>query len=685
MDQFVVNIIHRPEMVPEYAEKVTGQGKAEDIGRKSLLTESLDIFKVQQECAHKNGLKTTIQMTYASLFNQEAVELAKEHHAVYGDEIALSLLGLPCEQFREKYKTKDFCIWMFSMEDKKAIVHDVFSKFYEIFGFYPKSTGSYYMDADLINFIKAEYPMVKCAVATCWEEGPKAYHTCNNSWYTFMDGGPWAPWIPSKQNTHAPAANEAEDSGIVAIPHLSRDLIACYDGNGSNFGTHPQNVLRGMIYDTETWEFPYLYNLIDQFRYQAKFNDGYAYNMMFVGPGWMNKMGRWEAPYELLLKSYEEGCAYYGKLKKEGKLLDMTMEEFADFYREKRMHGEAGKKEDAAKAPKEVEVEEAKHEELEVEEAKREEVKVEEVKVEEAKVKEAKVKEEKVKEGEGGQAKDNPVNYNQPECALWRDILYGSKKQVFWYCDPYMRACINMDQGGAIVDLRPHAAKLEWPVGIGTAHVQDASYPFLIQEKYRAGYFTHYAGEGTVYSAKVCCEGEEVDLCLCRTKAHFSQERKDRILTLEPVEIVFGKVQVKLQTVITFTEGSSRIRIDRNILSVSDPEADVRINEYMVGCYGTTEYTEDMTSLALGVDAGTESSELSYAYRCREEGAEGAEAVWCKLPPIRTRVSLTCEGREKYGYIKEGYAFSPMFTLGYTGKLQEKERFTTWLSLERED
>ena len=37
---FAVNIIHRPEMVPEYAEKVTGQGKEEDIGRESLLTES---------------------------------------------------------------------------------------------------------------------------------------------------------------------------------------------------------------------------------------------------------------------------------------------------------------------------------------------------------------------------------------------------------------------------------------------------------------------------------------------------------------------------------------------------------------------------------------------------------------------------------------------------------------------
>ena len=73
MDKFIVNIIHRPEMVPEYAEKVTGHGKAEDIGRKALLTESLDIFKTQQRLAHENGLKTTIQMTYASLFNEEAV------------------------------------------------------------------------------------------------------------------------------------------------------------------------------------------------------------------------------------------------------------------------------------------------------------------------------------------------------------------------------------------------------------------------------------------------------------------------------------------------------------------------------------------------------------------------------------------------------------------------------------
>ncbi len=613
MDQLIVNIIHRPEMVPEYAEKVTGHGKEEDIGREALLTESLDIFRTQQKIAHKNGLKTTIQMTYASLFNEEAVAIAKAHHEEYGDEIALSLLGLPCKEFREKYHTKDFCIWMFSMEDKKAIVNDVFEKFHEQFGFYPASTGSYYLDAELINYIKEQYPTVTCAVATCWEEGPKAYHTCNNSWYTLFDGGPWNPWIPSKQNTHAPAANEAEDSGIVAIPHLSRDLIACYDGNGSNFGTHPQNVLRGMIYDTKTWEYPYLYNLIDQYRHLEKFNNGYAYNMVFVGPGWMNKMGRWEAPYELLEKSYEDGMAYYGNLKKEGKLADMTMEEFAAHYREKK-------------------------------------------------------------------------TYTEPECALWRDILYGSKKQVFWYADPYMRACVNMDEGGAIVDLRPYAAKLDWPVGIGTKHVQDASYPFLIQEKYRAGYFTHYAGEGTIRSAKLTYQGEEVDLCLCRTKAEFSEEaltdgKKTRILTLKPVTIEFARLTVKLQTRIYFEEASAAIRIERTILEMSDPHAEVELNEYMVACYGTTEYPEDMTGIRLTAENEKEKKEILYAYKCREERLEGAKTVTAVIDAIDTRVSLSASEASASGYIREGYAFSPMFTLGYQTTLKDKEVFSTWLSL----
>lgn len=608
-EKFILNLIHRPELAPEYAEKVTGQGKKEDISRSDLRDESLDIFLFQQETAHKNGLKTTIEMTYASLFSDEACRLAKEHHEKYGDEIGLSLLGLPCKEFRDKYKTKDFCIWMFSIEDKKSIVDDVFGKFYERFGFYPKSTGSYYMDAELTNYIKEKYPEVVCAVATCWEEGPKAYHTCNNSWYTLMDGGPWAPWIPSKQNTHAPAANKEEDSGIVAIPHLSRDLLACYDGNGSNFGTHPQNVLRGMIY--RDGEYPYMFNLVDQYRHLAKYNDGIAYNMMFVGPGWLNKLGRWESPYELLAKSYEDGLAYYGQLKKEGKLVDMTMEEFAHFYRENK-------------------------------------------------------------------------HYTQPECALWKDILYGSKKQVFWYCDPYMRAGIDMNQGGALFDLRPYVSKLDWKYGIGTKRVQDVSYPFLIQMNYRAGYFTHYAGEGTIRSCKISWKGQETDMCLCRTKAHFSQEDNKRILTLDPVDIEFDGLSAKIQTVITFEEGSSRIDYRREILELSDENEKLDITEYITACYGTTEYPEDMTEITLNAVGREGTKTIPYAYKNRTEEVTGVKSLHASIPPIETGVTFGCK-EDAEGYITEGYAFSPMFTLGIKKSLAKGEVLNSWLSLQKEN
>lgn len=607
-EKFILNLIHRPELAPEYAEKVTGQGKKEDISRSDLRDESLDIFIFQQDVAHRNGLKTTIEMTYASLFSEEACRLAKEHHEKYGDEIGLSLLGLPCKEFREKYKTKDFCIWMFSSEDKKAIVDDVFGKFYECFGFYPHSTGSYYMDAELTNYIKEKYPEVVCAVATCWEEGPKAYHTCNNSWYTLMDGGPWAPWIPSKQNTHAPAANEAEDSGIVAIPHLSRDLLACYDGNGSNFGTHPQNVLRGMIY--RDGEYPYLFNLVDQYRHLAKYNDGIAYNMMFVGPGWLNKLGRWESPYELLAKSYEDGLGYYGQLKKEGKLIDMTMEEFAHFYRENK-------------------------------------------------------------------------TYEQPECALWKDILYGSQKQVFWYCDPYMRAGIDMNQGGALFDLRPYVSKLDWKFGIGTNRVQDVSYPFLIQMNYRAGYFTHYAGEGTIRSCKISWKGQETDMCLCRTKAHFKKENNKRILTLDPVDIEFDGLSAKIQTVITFEEGSSRIDYRREILEISDENEKLDIHEYITACYGTTEYPEDMSEITLTAEGNEGVKTINYAYKNRTEEVTGVKTLNAVIPPIETKVSFGSY-EEAEGYITEGYAFSPMFTLGVKKSLGKGEVLTSWLSLQKE-
>jgi hypothetical protein len=608
MNNFYVTIIHRPELVPEYIQKEAETGKQEDLSRNGVIQESLDIFRTQQQIAHDHGLRTTIQMTYASLFNAEAVAIAKEHHAQYGDEIGSTFLGLQCQQFREKFKSKELAIWLFSMVDKRRIVDEVLGKFNEVFGFYPASTGSYYMDAELVNYIKMKYPMIKAAVATCWEEGPKAYWNANNSWYTLLDGGPWNPWIPSKRNIHCPASDEEDDIGIVAIPHLSRDLMAVFDGPGSYYGTHPQNILRGMVY--EDHEIPYFKNIVDQYRSMVTYNRGYAYNMMFVGPGWMSKSGRWEADYDFLLKSYRDGMAYYGELKQLGQAVDVTLSEFADRYRE-----------------------------------------------------------------------DRP--YARPECTLWKDVLYGSQRQHFWYADPWTRFCLDMNQGGAMVDLRPYAAKLVRPCGVGTKHLQDASYPFVVQSLYRAGYFTHYAGEGAVKSCKFKCNGEEIDLCACRTRASFSEEDDTRVVTLDPVEIEFARFTITVQSIFRLTEGTGEIEIVRRIIDTTDPLAEITIDEYITACYGTTEYPEDLTGVKLSLHGATQHETIEYAYQCREAEVSDVVSAEAVIPPVDTRLTMRATTERATGYYREGFAFSPMYTIGIKHTVQGTGELRTWLKVEK--
>ena len=91
-----------------------------------------------------------------------------------------------------------------------------------------------------------------------------------------------------------------------------------------------------------------------------------------------------------------------------------------------------------------------------------------------------------------------------------------------------------------------------------------------------------------------------------------------------------------------------------------------------------------MTGIILKCE-GEDEKTISYEYRCREESLAGASAVSAVIPAIETKVSITPSEDTAEGYIKEGYAFSPMFTLGYKKKMTGKEVFATWLRLEKAD
>jgi hypothetical protein len=218
---------------------------------------------------------------------------------------------------------------------------------------------------------------------------------------------------------------------------------------------------------------------------------------------------------------------------------------------------------------------------------------------------------------------------------------------------------------------------------VGTAHIQDASYPFLVQSLFRAGYFTHYAGEGAVKSARFGHAGEEVDLCACRTLASFSEDGDTRVVTLDPVDIEFETFTIGVQSTFRLTEGTGEIEIVRRIVRSTDPAAEVAIDEYITACYGTTEYPEDLTGVRLTLKGKFGSGTIEYAYRCREATVEGVESAEALVPQVDTKLSMRSDAKDATGYFREGIAFSPMYTIGIRKTVRGTGELRTWLRVEK--
>ncbi len=231
-----------------------------------------------------------------------------------------------------------------------------------------------------------------------------------------------------------------------------------------------------------------------------------------------------------------------------------------------------------------------------------------------------------------------------------------------------------------MVDLRPYAAKMIRPCGAGTKANQDASYPYLVQSLYRAGFFTHYAGEGAIKSCKIGYYSEQVDLCTCRTIATFSEEGDSRIITLEPVSIEFNGLIIKLQSIFRLVEGTGEVEIIRKIIESTDQTAEFTIDEYITACYGTTEYPEDLTGVRLSLVSINANESIDYAYQCREGEIEGIQLVQAVVPQVDTCLEMRPDGNA-VGYYREGFSFSPMFTIGIKKTVKAKGELRTWLKV----
>ncbi len=552
------------------------------------------VYDWQRSLADEFDLKFNIFINSNQLCDEEIVEKCRED---YKKGAELGLWFLPVDDMP---KTQ---IWLLSEADKRVAVKTAFDRFYKAFGFMPEVCGHYILDSSLMAIIKEYCPSIKAVVAGCFEEGVKVFHGCNNSWYLFSEGMSWAPWYPSKGHSVRPAESEEDWAGVVAVPHLCRDLVFGYESRNDFFASHPANVQRGLGNDGAVHE--YDYNLIDQYRMQADFNSNEPYYQIHVGSGWLSHNHNVIDADDITQGTYYETLKYISELCKSGEARSMTFSKFADEYRRQKPIGAA-------------------------------------------------------------------------TVGVGKDILMGSGKQYYWIYDTAYRALVDVFQGGSIGDLRPYAAKYDAITGVDAPNGRYLmnSYPYLIHSQYRTGYKNHYVdGARTTLLAEH--NGEILDMCDYNTRIESTENTETaQILTLAPVELEFADgLKITLQTEYTFNK-NGKIGIKRRILSTTDSDAEVRFTEYVKGCYGFTEYPEDMKNITLYADG---KAVKKYDYRDENTVVKNGKSVGVIIPEITAEFVLGADADTVSAEICDGHLFNPYYTMKLNYNLKGKGEVASWL------
>ncbi len=591
----ILNILHRPD----------------EPSRRHL-------FELEQDYAHANGIRTTILMTAAALADPEQISLAKREAAEHGDEIGLSFHGLTHPTITAITGYGQEALWLFSLEHKRAIIDFLARRFAEAFGSPPTSVAAYHLDSSTMAIVRELIPSVRVAVAGCFEEGVRVFHGCNHSWYLFNEGMPWGPWYPSKTHTLRPARDEEDWCGIVAVPHLMRDMVLSYEGRNDYWASHPPNVMRGMGYEGE--DCPYDRNLIDVFRWQERFNDGYSYYNSFVSTAWLAEHHAIDDRPEVAQSLYRQQLEYLGSLMTDGKVEAMTLTGFASWFRANREFGRP-----EVYFAKELLYGSGKH----------------------------------------------YVWYLDADQRILIDATQGGS---IGDLRPYAGE-VEVRTGPE----RPELAFASYPYLIQSQHRTGMQNHF--QDGARSTALLCADGEtvdlATVPTRVASLRREPGD---AGGGEPGTGERT--VVELEPVTVRIAGEDVRVTTTTSFRRGGVTA-IRRSFDVPRRLAGSIVLTERVKLAPGVTEYPQPMHGVSAAV-RGSRDESLDYAYNGRRIEQDAATSVEATVPSVSTRVRLVPgDGATWTGTVEEGHLFSPFVTIALSRTLGAGEETEVWLELEK--
>ncbi len=201
----------------------------------------------------------------------------------------------------------------YSPEEREKLTDTYMADFKRIFGYYPKSVGSWFIDAHTLQYMHERYGIV--ASCNCKDQ-------IGTDGYT-MWGGYWNQgYYPSKKNAYMPAQNTENQIPVPIFRMLGSDPIHQYDeGLGSNrqrvISIEPVYEGGGGDPDWCRWYFD-------------TFVDGAAMAYGYVQIGQENSF-----TWKRMRKGLEIQFPMVAQLKKEGKVTVQTLAETGTWFKNK--------------------------------------------------------------------------------------------------------------------------------------------------------------------------------------------------------------------------------------------------------------------------------------------------------------------------------------------------------------
>lgn len=268
-----------------------------------------------------------------------------------------------------------------------------------------------------------------------------------------------------------------------------------------------------------------------------------------------------------------------------------------------------------------------------------------------------------------GEAFRAKVSTGSATICHWQDCLRQSKREVIWLANSHFRGAWDCARGGALIDFRPYAGRLNLDLGPESEKLWNGNHPFVISAEHCGGHWN------TGQFATISDGKHTTSLCDRRFRASVEKTSPTSWrISSGPVRYRLGENHVIMESVWEMDE-SCRVSIRRILHSQSDPEIHLTLTETFLGRSGATEYPEDQRGITFTCDDNT----LPLAYSGESLEQQGATRVAASIPKLRCCIALQAETPAAVGRVTDARLFHPSFRLELVFPFSENQETQTWL------